>query len=84
MAAVQYLEGLARFKAMKSLNSGGVVAFIMPSFLLSCGRLKSGHERDTGGLLSRDNYTPIRLPRQQKPYTKTRKTVHIIIMSHDN
>ena len=48
----QYLEGFCFFIDRKSLNSGGVVAFIMPSFLLSFGRLDRGRERDTGSLFS--------------------------------
>ena len=36
----QYWFGFSFFILRKSLNSGGVVAFIVPSFLLSFGRLE--------------------------------------------
>ena len=53
MTGRQYLEGLVCLMFMKSLNSGIVVAFIVPSFLLSFGRLLDrGRERDTGSLFS--------------------------------
>ena len=41
---------------MKSLNNGGVVAFIMPSFLCHVGGLKRGRDCNTGSLFPMDSY----------------------------
>jgi len=52
----QYLLGFCFFIRRKSLNSGGVVAFIMPSFLCHVGGLKGGRARNTGSQFPMDSY----------------------------
>ena len=64
VTGTQYLEGLDRFKAINSLNNGGVVAFIMPSFLLSYGDWSRGRDCNTGGLFPMDSYKLIPIQSQ--------------------